>query len=104
MIKKQGKLSIPVRIGKTTGFLYQKFLYILSILSFGIFPMMNQGVPPTFIQNATMLAAYIPIALLANKLQPNLTPAQIDPYLKKTALLTLWLILVFGFTQIFLSE
>ncbi|MHA8086723.1 1,4-dihydroxy-2-naphthoate octaprenyltransferase [Aquirufa sp. Wall-65K1] len=102
--KKQGKLSIPVRIGKTTGFLYQKFLYILSILSFGIFPMMNQGVPPTFIQNATMLAAYIPIALLANKLQPNLTPAQIDPYLKKTALLTLWLILVFGFTQIFLSE
>ena len=51
-----------------------------------------------------MLAAFIPIALLANKLQPSLTPAQIDPYLKKTALITLWLILVFGFTQIFLSE
>ncbi|AWL09555.1 1,4-dihydroxy-2-naphthoate octaprenyltransferase [Aquirufa nivalisilvae] len=102
--KKQGKLSIPVRIGKTAGFLYQKFLYILTILSFGLFPMLNHGTPPTLMQSSTMLAAFIPIALLANKLQPSLTPAQIDPYLKKTALITLWLILVFGFTQIFLSE
>ncbi|RXK52502.1 1,4-dihydroxy-2-naphthoate octaprenyltransferase [Aquirufa rosea] len=102
--KKQGKHSIPVRIGKKAGFLYQKFLYILTILSFGLFPMVNTGTPPTFLQSSTMLAAYIPIALLANKLHDKLSPAQIDPFLKKTALITLWLILVFGFTQIFLSE
>jgi len=32
-----------------------------------------------------------------------MTPAQIDPYLKKTALSTLFLIVIFGVSQIFLS-
>jgi hypothetical protein len=34
------------------------------------------------------------------ELNPEMTPAEIDPYLKKTALRTLFLILLFGISEI----
>ena len=101
--RKSGKNSIPVRIGKTFGFYYQKALLIAGVLCFTIYPLF-QSLPVHKNQNLVLLLGYYPILLMIRELNEKMTPAEIDPYLKKTALRTLLLILVFGFTQVFLSR
>jgi 1,4-dihydroxy-2-naphthoate octaprenyltransferase len=98
--RKSGKNSIPVRIGKTFGFYYQKALLVLGVLCFSIYPLF-QTLPVHQNQNLVLLLGYYPILLMIRELNEKMTPAEIDPYLKKTALRTLLLILVFGFTQVF---
>jgi 1,4-dihydroxy-2-naphthoate octaprenyltransferase len=101
--RKSGKNSIPVRIGKTFGFYYQKTLLVLGVLCFSIYPLF-QTLPVHQNQNLVLFLGYYPILLMVRELNEKMTPAEIDPYLKKTALRTLLLILVFGFTQVFLSR
>jgi 1,4-dihydroxy-2-naphthoate octaprenyltransferase len=100
--RKSGKNSIPVRIGKTFGFYYQKIIMLLGICTFIIY-LMYQGKPIQLSQNIIMMAGWYPLVQIIKQLNSKMTPAQIDPYLKKTALGTLFMIVIFGVSQIFLS-
>jgi 1,4-dihydroxy-2-naphthoate polyprenyltransferase len=99
---KAGKNSIPVRIGKTFGFYYQKFLYIAAIACFYAYPFVA-GIKIGINQQLLIVGIY-PIIQLFRELHSGMSAAQIDPYLKKTALRTLFLILVFGVIQILTSQ
>lgn len=99
---KTGKNSIPVRIGKTFGFYYQKALYIIAIACFYAYPF-AAGIKIGVNQQLLIVGIY-PIIQLFRELHSGMTSAQIDPYLKKTALRTLFLILVFGGIQILTSQ
>jgi len=100
--RKTGKRSIPVRIGKTFGFYYQKTIMLLGICTFIIY-LMYQGKPIQLSQNIIIMAGWYPLVQIIKQLDSKMTPAQIDPYLKKTALGTLFMIVIFGISQIFLS-
>ncbi len=99
---KTGKNSIPVRIGKTFGFYYQKFLYLAAITCFYAYPFVA-GIKVNGVQQLLIVGIY-PIIQLFRELHSGMSAAQIDPYLKKTALRTLFLILVFGAIQILTSQ
>ena len=98
--KKSGKNSIPVRIGKTLGFYYQKALLILGVLPFICYHLVVFKKGPSTVGNLLVLLGFYPIILMIRELNSNMTPAEIDPYLKKTALRTLLLILLFGISEI----
>ncbi|NQW75805.1 MAG: 1,4-dihydroxy-2-naphthoate polyprenyltransferase [Cytophagales bacterium] len=100
--RKTGKNSIPVRIGKVYGFYYQKTIMLLGVCTFIIY-LMYQGKPIQLSQNIIIMAGWYPLVQIIKQLNSKMTPAQIDPYLKKTALSTLFLIVIFGVSQIFLS-
>ena len=100
--RKTRKLSIPVRIGKLYGFYYQKTIMLLGICTFIIY-LMYQGKPIQLSQNIIIMAGWYPLVQIIKQLNSKMTPAQIDPYLKKTALSTLFMIVIFGVSQIFLS-
>jgi 1,4-dihydroxy-2-naphthoate octaprenyltransferase len=100
--RKTGKLSIPVRIGKLYGFYYQKTIMLLGICTFIIY-LMYQGKPIQLSQNIIIMAGWYPLVQIIKQLNSKMTPVQIDPYLKKTALSTLFMIVIFGVSQIFLS-
>ena len=100
--QKTGKNSIPVRIGKIYGFYYQKTIMLLGVCTFIIY-LMYQGKPIQLSQNIIIMAGWYPLVQIIKQLNSKMTPAQIDPYLKKTALSTLFLIVIFGVSQIFLS-
>ena len=100
--RKTGKNSIPVRIGKIYGFYYQKTIMLLGVCTFIIY-LMYQGKPIQLSQNIIIMAGWYPLVQIIKQLNSKITPAQIDPYLKKTALSTLFLIVIFGVSQIFLS-
>ncbi|MEY2894582.1 MAG: 1,4-dihydroxy-2-naphthoate octaprenyltransferase, partial [Bacteroidota bacterium] len=98
--KRTGKYSIPVRIGKTLGFYYQKALLFIGILPFASYHLIAYQVGASTTSNMLILLGYYPIIIMLRELNPNMTPAEIDPYLKKTALRTLLLILLFGISEI----
>ena len=98
--KKSGKNSIPVRIGKTKGFIYQKALLILGVLPFICYHLVVFKKGPSTVGNLFVLLGFYPIILMIRELNSKMTPAEIDPYLKKTALRTLLLILLFGISEI----
>jgi 1,4-dihydroxy-2-naphthoate octaprenyltransferase len=100
--RKTGKNSIPVRIGKIFGFYYQKVIMTLGFSTFIIY-LMYQGKPIQLAQNIILMVGWYPLVQIIRHLNPQMTPAQIDPYLKKTALSTLFMIVIFGISQIFLS-
>lgn len=100
--RKTGKRSIPVRIGKLYGFYYQKTIMLIGICTFIIY-LMYQGKPIQLSQNIIIMAGWYPLVQIIKQLNSKMTPAQIDPYLKKTALSTLFMIVIFGVSQIFLS-
>jgi 1,4-dihydroxy-2-naphthoate octaprenyltransferase len=99
---KTGKFSIPVRIGKTFGFYYQKALYLIAIACFYAYPFVA-GIKMGINQQLLIVGAY-PLIQLSRELHAGMSSEQIDPYLKKTALRTLFLILVFGAIQILTSQ
>jgi 1,4-dihydroxy-2-naphthoate octaprenyltransferase len=99
--KKSGKNSIPVRIGKAWGFLYQKSLLSFGILCFVIYTAFFQTPTALAIENAIVIFSGLLILIMVRELHENMTPAEIDPYLRKTALRTLLFICIFGLTQIF---
>jgi 1,4-dihydroxy-2-naphthoate octaprenyltransferase len=99
--RKTGKNSIPVRIGKIYGFYYQKTIMLLGVCTFIVY-LMYQGKPIQLSQNIIIMAGWYPLVQIIKQLNSKMTPAQIDPYLKKTALSTLFLIVIFGVSQIFL--
>ncbi|TBH70607.1 1,4-dihydroxy-2-naphthoate octaprenyltransferase [Aquirufa antheringensis] len=99
---KTGKNSIPVRIGKTFGFYYQKALYIAAIACFYAYPFVA-GIKIGVNQQLLIVGIY-PIIGLFRELHSGMNSEQIDPYLKKTALRTLFLIIVFGIIQILTSQ
>lgn len=100
--RKTGKRSIPVRIGKLYGFYYQKTIMLIGICTFIIY-LMYQGKPIQLSQNIIIMAGWYPLVQIIKQLNSKMTPAQIDPYLKKTALSTLFMIVIFGVSQIFFS-
>ena len=100
--RKTGKNSIPVRIGKKLGFYYQKTIMTLGFSTFIIY-LMYQGKPIQLAQNIILMVGWYPLVQIIRNLHVGMTPAQIDPYLKKTALSTLFMIIIFGISQIFLS-
>ncbi|MFM1821185.1 MAG: 1,4-dihydroxy-2-naphthoate octaprenyltransferase [Bacteroidota bacterium] len=99
---KTGKNSIPVRIGKTLGFYYQKALYVFAIACFYAYPF-AAGMKIGINQQLLIVGIY-PIIQLFRELHSEMSSEQIDPYLKKTALRTVFLILVFGVIQILTSQ
>lgn len=99
---KTGKNSIPVRIGKAFGFYYQKALYIFAIACFYAYPFVA-GIKIGINQQILIVGIY-PIIQLFRELHSEMNSEQIDPYLKKTALRTLFLIIVFGVIQILTSQ
>ena len=99
---KTGKNSIPVRIGKTFGFYYQKFLYLAAITCFYAYPFVA-GIKVSGYQQLLIVGIY-PIIQLFRELHPGMNSEQLDPYLKKTALRTLFLIIIFGVIQILTSH
>lgn len=102
--KRTGKYSIPVRIGKTLGFYYQKALLFIGILPFASYHLIAYQVGASTTSNMLILLGYYPIIIMLRELNPNMTPAEIDPFLKKTALRTLLLILLFGISEIIQSS
>jgi 1,4-dihydroxy-2-naphthoate octaprenyltransferase len=100
--RKTGKNSIPVRIGKTFGFYYQKIIMTIGFSTFIIY-LMYQGKPIQLAQNIILMVGWYPLVQIIRHLNPEMSAAQIDPYLKKTALSTLFMIVIFGISQIFLS-
>ena len=100
--RKTGKNSIPVRIGKTFGFYYQKIIMTIGFSTFIIY-LMYQGKPIQLAQNIILMVGWYPLVQIIRNLKPEMSAAQIDPYLKKTALSTLFMIVIFGISQIFLS-
>ena len=98
--KRTGKYSIPVRIGKSLGFYYQKALLFIGILPFASYHLIAYQVGASTTGNLLILLGYYPIIIMLRELNPNMSPAEIDPYLKKTALRTLLLILLFGISEI----
>ena len=98
--KKSGKNSIPVRIGKIKGFIYQKVLLILGVLPFICYHLVVFKKGPSTVSNLLVLLGFYPIIVMIRELNATMTPAEIDPYLKKTALRTLLLILLFGISEI----
>lgn len=100
--RETGKNSIPVRIGKKLGFYYQKTIMTLGFSTFIIY-LMYQGKPIQLAQNIMLMVGWYPLVQIIRNLHVGMTPAQIDPYLKKTALSTLFMIIIFGISQIFLS-
>lgn len=90
-----GKFSIPVRIGKAKGIAYQKALYYLGIACFLLYAP-GAGLHFIGIQHVFMFFAIFPIGVLSYQMKPELSSEALDPFLKKTALSTLWLILSFG--------
>jgi len=99
---KTGKFSIPVRIGKTFGFYYQKALYLIAIACFYAYPFVA-GIKMGINQQLLIVGVY-PLIQLSRELHAGMNSEQIDPYLKKTALRTLFLILVCGAIQILTSQ
>jgi 1,4-dihydroxy-2-naphthoate octaprenyltransferase len=100
--RKTGKNSIPVRIGKKLGFYYQKTIMTLGFSTFIIY-LMYQGKPIQLAQNIMLMVGWYPLVQIIRNFHVGMTAAQIDPYLKKTALSTLFMIIIFGISQIFLS-
>lgn len=98
--KQSGKFSIPVRIGKTYGFYYQKALLFIGIIPFSIYHLAVYRIGLSTTANLLILVGYYPIIIMMRELNSNMTAAEIDPYLKKTALRTLFLILLFGISEI----
>jgi 1,4-dihydroxy-2-naphthoate octaprenyltransferase len=91
-----------VRIGKTFGFYYQKALYLIAIACFYAYPFVA-GIKMGINQQLLIVGVY-PLIQLSRELHAGMNSEQIDPYLKKTALRTLFLILVFGAIQILTSQ
>lgn len=98
--KRSGKFSIPVRIGKIFGFYYQKALLFFGIIAFATYHFIAFETVSSTTSNLLVLVGYYPIIQLLRELNPEMTPTEIDPYLKKTALRTLFLILLFGISEI----
>jgi len=92
--KINGKFSIPVRIGKEKGFLYQKSLYLLAIIFSTIFLGDTTKLNPY--SAGIFLIGIFPLLFIYTKLKSTLSSEEIDPYLKKTALSTLWFIILLG--------
>ncbi len=91
-----GKYSIPVRIGKAKGFMYQKSLYLLAIICSALY-LINQNSHYLFAW-ITFFVGCIPLFIIWKNLNKEMDSATIDPYLKKTALSTLWFIIFLGIT------
>lgn len=87
-----GKLSIPVRIGRTNAIRYHWTLIALGNLSLGFFALLNQTYLPllAFFMLPWMIS-------ISQGIQTASTAAEADPYLKKMALSTLIWTLLFGF-------
>lgn len=89
-----GKYSVPVRIGKQKGFVYQKSLYLIAIALGTIYLVMQPTV--NYWGWIPFIIGSTPSLVIFNKLNHEMDSAAIDPYLKKTALSTLWFILLLG--------
>lgn len=98
--KINGKFSVPVRIGKVNGFIYQKSLYILAITCSVIYLLLQEK--QEVLGWLPFIVGSIPSLIIYKNLNNQMDSAAIDPYLKKTALSTLWFIILFGIAlQIF---
>lgn len=89
-----GKNSVPVRLGKEKGFVYQKSLYVLAVIFSLIF--LKKQAESNSLSWICLALGSLPALLLSFKLNVKMSSAEIDPYLKKTALSTLWFILCLG--------
>jgi len=89
-----GKFSVPVRIGKEKGFIYQKSLYLLAILSSFIYLIFQEK--HQLLGWIPFIAGVTPCLIIFKNLHHQMDAASIDPYLKKTALSTLWFIILLG--------
>jgi 1,4-dihydroxy-2-naphthoate octaprenyltransferase len=87
-----GKLSIPVRIGRTNAIHYHWALVLLGNVSLLYFVLLNKTYMP-------LLAFFtLPWMIqISQGIQTATTAAETDPYLKKMALSTLIWTLLFGF-------
>ena len=78
----------------------QKALLFFGIIPFSIYHLAVYNTASSTNANLLVLFGYYPIIIMLRDLKSDMTPAEIDPYLKKTALRTLLLILLFGISEI----
>jgi 1,4-dihydroxy-2-naphthoate polyprenyltransferase len=90
--KKAGKITIPVRLGRSKAIIYHWFLLILTMFAALFYFIIEPATHFLFI------FAFIPIIL--NGVQVSKMPNP-DPLLKKLALTSLFFVLVFGFCIIY---
>ncbi|EKB47215.1 1,4-dihydroxy-2-naphthoate polyprenyltransferase [Cecembia lonarensis] len=94
--KMAGKKSIPVRIGRRKAVMYNWFLIFLgnaSLLAFSL----QQGT-----WNALLALLVLPFMIGVGKAVQNKTKAhELDPYLKKMAISTLFWVILFGIGLLF---
>lgn len=86
-----GKLSIPVRIGRTNAIRYHWALVVLGNSSLLYFVLLNQTYTPLL---ASLMLPWM--IQISQGIQSATTAAETDPYLKKMALSTLIWTLLFG--------
>ncbi|MFM1913756.1 MAG: 1,4-dihydroxy-2-naphthoate octaprenyltransferase [Bacteroidota bacterium] len=93
--KKNGKISMVVRMGFNKGIVYQKILILFGCLGFLIYNLFFNN-----LYSYLLLAlGILPLLKLFFEINNKMKPEELDPYLKKTALSTLWMVIVFGISQ-----
>lgn len=93
--KKNGKISMVVRMGFNKGIVYQKILILFGCIGFLIYNLFFNN-----LYSYLLLAlGILPLLKLFFEINNKMKPEELDPYLKKTALSTLWMVIVFGISQ-----
>lgn len=94
--RKAGKLSIPVRIGRTRAVLYHWTLIILGLISTGIYTFV------TYQSGWQLLFLFsLPLFIANGMAVSRKSPEHLDPYLRQLALSTLLFVVTFGAGLIF---
>ena len=89
--KKAGKLSIPVRIGRSLAIKYHWVLLITGLVCSIIFTAMNYKSPWQWI-----FLVVVPLVYVNGKAVQSKPEADLDPYLKQMAITTLVFVISFG--------
>lgn len=93
--KKNGKISMVVRMGFNKGIVYQKILILFGCIGFLIYNLFFNN-----LYSYLLLAlGILPLLKLFFEINNKMKPEELDPYLKQTALSTLWMVIVFGISQ-----
>ncbi len=96
--RESGKITLAVRLGPSRSRIYHTFLIYAALICILVFNMLYARTPWPWIQ----LLAFVPLLVHLFRLRQISDPAGLDPELKKIALSTFLLSLLFYFTYYFL--
>ncbi|MGL5111320.1 MAG: 1,4-dihydroxy-2-naphthoate octaprenyltransferase [Flavobacterium sp.] len=96
--KKAGKNTLVVQMGSKKAKLYHYFLISTAMVVFSVFALINNFT----IDQYLFLLAYIPLVKHLQTVKSNSNPRDLDPELKKVALSTFFLAVLFSLCMIYL--